>query len=210
MPACLEHADVRESILDAAGRLFEHFGYRKTTVDDIAHEAGVGKATIYVYFPSKAETALSWIDRSNERLLHELQEIAKSEGSSAERLQRMLRTRVMVRFDRAQHFVQSFDELFAPVRPALLVKRDQNNKREAGALAEVIAEGAAKGEFCCGDPSSAGYHLVLATNALLPYGLSGDHLGDRDTVEDNVLQIAHWLLYGLTGNQKPSAERGQS
>ncbi len=198
MSACQEHAEVREAILAAAGRLFERFGYKKTTVDDIAHEAGIGKATIYVHFPSKAETALSWIDRSNDRLLEQLQEIASSEGSPAERLRLMLHRRVMVRFDRAQHFATSFDELFAPVRSALLVKRDLNDHREAGAFAEVIFEGVAQCDLSCEDPSAAGYHLVLATNALLPYGLSADRLGDRANVEENVLQIAHWLLYGLT------------
>jgi AcrR family transcriptional regulator len=198
MPVCLEHPEVREAILDAAGRLFERFGYKKTTVDEIAHEAGIGKATIYVYFPSKAETALSWIDRSNDRLLQELRDIAQSEDSPADRLRLMLHRRVMARFDRVQHFAQSFDELFAPVRSALLLKRDQNDHREAGALAEVIAEGVSRGLFSCEDASAAGYHLVLATNALLPYSLSADRLSDRATVEGNILQIAHWLLYGLT------------
>jgi len=198
MPACQTHSDVREAILDAAGRLFERFGYKKTTVEDIAHEAGIGKATIYVHFPSKAETALSWIDRSNLRLLEDLHEIAKSADPPAERLRSMLHRRVMVRFDRAQHFAQSFDELFAPVRSALLAKRDQNDYREAGALAEVISEGVAQGSFVCEDPSAAGYHFVLATNSLLPYGLSANRLGNRANVQENVLQIAHWLLYGLS------------
>ena len=198
MPMCQQQQDVKDGILDAAGRLFERYGYKKTTVDDIAHEAGIGKATIYFHFPSKAEVALSWIDRSNLRLLEELREIARSDGSPADRLRRMLHRRVMVRFDRAQHFAQSFDELFAPVRSALLVKRDQNDRAEGGALSEVIAQGVSEGAFCCEDPLAAGYHLVLATNALLPYGLSADRLGDRATVEENVLQIARWLLYGLT------------
>lgn len=45
---------VRERlILDAAERLLLRWGYRKTTVDDVAREAGVGKGTIYLHWKDK-------------------------------------------------------------------------------------------------------------------------------------------------------------
>jgi AcrR family transcriptional regulator len=43
------------SILDAAEALLVGFGYRKVTVDDVARRAGVGKGTVYLYWPSKRE-----------------------------------------------------------------------------------------------------------------------------------------------------------
>src|SRR4029077_18653493 len=43
--------DTRDAILDATEKLIGVLGYAKTTVDDVAKEAGVGKRTIYVYFP---------------------------------------------------------------------------------------------------------------------------------------------------------------
>ena len=42
--------DARDTILDAADGLIQRFGYQKTTVDDIAREAGIGKGTIYLHF----------------------------------------------------------------------------------------------------------------------------------------------------------------
>ena len=48
--------DAREAqILDAAAELFVHYGYDKTTVSDIAREAGVSKGAIYLHFESKDE-----------------------------------------------------------------------------------------------------------------------------------------------------------
>ena len=38
------------------------------TIDDLAREVGIGKGTVYLYFPSKEEIALSHIDRIIERL----------------------------------------------------------------------------------------------------------------------------------------------
>ncbi len=40
-------------LLDAAADLFVHYGYDKTTVSDIARQAGVSKGAIYLHFPSK-------------------------------------------------------------------------------------------------------------------------------------------------------------
>ncbi|MGB7338250.1 MAG: helix-turn-helix domain-containing protein [Phototrophicaceae bacterium] len=46
--------DEREQrILDAAADLIAHYGYDKTTVSDIAREAGISKGAIYLHFDSK-------------------------------------------------------------------------------------------------------------------------------------------------------------
>ena len=46
---------VKASILQAAERLFQRWGINKTTMEDIAREAGKGKSTLYYYFKSKDE-----------------------------------------------------------------------------------------------------------------------------------------------------------
>jgi AcrR family transcriptional regulator len=46
---------VRQAILDAAKRVFVRWGLNKTTMEDIAREAGKGKSTLYYYFKSKEE-----------------------------------------------------------------------------------------------------------------------------------------------------------
>ncbi len=46
--------EVREQrILDAAAKLIVHYGYDKTTVSDIAREAGISKGAIYLHYSSK-------------------------------------------------------------------------------------------------------------------------------------------------------------
>jgi len=46
-------ADTRQEILDAATRLFGDFGYRGTSLADIAHEIGFSKASVLYHFASK-------------------------------------------------------------------------------------------------------------------------------------------------------------
>ena len=59
---------VRDRILDATNGLLARYGYRKMSMTDLAREAGVGKGTLYLYFSSKEDVALSSIDRLVEKL----------------------------------------------------------------------------------------------------------------------------------------------
>jgi AcrR family transcriptional regulator len=45
----------RECILDAARRAFARFGFKKTSVDEIARDAGVAKGTVYLACDSKED-----------------------------------------------------------------------------------------------------------------------------------------------------------
>lgn len=45
----------RECILVEATKIFARFGFKKTSIDDIAREAGVGKGTVYLAAESKEE-----------------------------------------------------------------------------------------------------------------------------------------------------------
>jgi AcrR family transcriptional regulator len=53
----------REEILDAAARLFAERGYSETDTQHLIDEVGVGKGTLYRYFPSKRELFLAAADR---------------------------------------------------------------------------------------------------------------------------------------------------
>ena len=55
--------DKRECILKAAVRAFSRMGFRKTSIDEVAAEAGVGKGTIYLAVSSKDELFLSAVER---------------------------------------------------------------------------------------------------------------------------------------------------
>ncbi len=49
----------KKSILDGALKVFKTHGIEKTTMDEIAHESGFGKATLYYYFASKDEVFIA-------------------------------------------------------------------------------------------------------------------------------------------------------
>jgi len=56
MNAVIDQQDIkREKILDAAYQRFLHFGYSKTTMNEIAGDLSLSKALLYYYFPDKSQ-----------------------------------------------------------------------------------------------------------------------------------------------------------
>src|SRR5258705_1122081 len=115
----------RDAILDAAQRLFARYGYRKTTVDELAREAGIAKGTVYLYFKSKEEIAVGRIERVLESMRVRLEGIASSAGSPLDRLRAVLIDRVMFRVDSAQLYATDIETLLGEIRPALAVQRQE-------------------------------------------------------------------------------------
>lgn len=65
-------ADTRQAIAEAALRLFRDGGYDQTTVDAIAGDAGVSRATVFRYFSSKEELIFARYPGEIERLRYEI------------------------------------------------------------------------------------------------------------------------------------------
>ena len=200
-------AGTRELILDAAERLIGVLGYSKTTMDDVAKAAGVGKRTIYVHFPSKEEVVLSTIDRIVARLVDRLRVHAAAPGPAAGRIRAMLVERVLFRFDSVRDYSHGLDELFASLRPAYLARRERYFAAETGVFEEVLATAHASGEFDVTDTRAAAEALLLATNSLLPYALSARELGRRVVVEARISRLADLLLHGLCRVRKPRSTK---
>jgi AcrR family transcriptional regulator len=190
-------SSVRENILDAIERLLARYGYKKTTMEDLAREAGIGKGTIYLYFPSKEEVALCSIDRVVERVQERLRAIAALGGPAGDRLRQMLVERVLTRIDSVRAYSESLDDLFEALRPAYMARRGRYFANETAIFARVLLEGRRSGEFRFTDAQATAHTLLLATNSLLPYSLSVRELGERSAIAKNIDRLADLLLRGL-------------
>ena len=52
-----------DTIIEAASKIFLRYGYQKTSMDDIAREAMIGKGTIYYYFNSKEDIFIAILEK---------------------------------------------------------------------------------------------------------------------------------------------------
>jgi AcrR family transcriptional regulator len=83
-------ADVRAAILEAAFRLFSERGYSETTLPQIAREAGISTANVYVYFRGKLDILFTlygpWLGDQLDRIEARL----ARERDPARRIERLL------------------------------------------------------------------------------------------------------------------------
>jgi TetR/AcrR family transcriptional regulator, regulator of autoinduction and epiphytic fitness len=79
----------RAEILDAALRAFGQYGYRRTSMDDIASEAGIAKGTIYLSFASKEEVFQALAQRLAQQMLTGAESASRQPGTTADKLAAM-------------------------------------------------------------------------------------------------------------------------
>ena len=72
MPQTPVRRSRRDDLLAAAARRFVDVGLRKTTMEDIAREAGAGKATLYRHFANKSDLIDALLVSEGERLRRRL------------------------------------------------------------------------------------------------------------------------------------------
>jgi AcrR family transcriptional regulator len=198
MRSSVKQKEVRDAILDATDSLLSRYGYKKMTIDDLAKEVGIGKGSVYLHFTSKEEIVLSHIDRIIEQLKGKLSAIAASGEKPEDRLRKMLKTRVLHRFESVQHYTQNLNDLLAAIRPNFLARRETYFTQEARIFASVIEDGQQSGDFARNaEAAEIAESMILATNSLLPFNLTVQELGARKDVEKKTQRLADLLLQGL-------------
>ena len=82
--------DRKKLILEEAARLFSTKRFDEVLMDDIAHQAGVGKGTIYTYFADKEELYFAVVFEGIRRLNEQLQRKANRQQDPEKELRRMV------------------------------------------------------------------------------------------------------------------------
>jgi AcrR family transcriptional regulator len=84
--------DRRVSVLDSALRVFARYGYRKTSMDDVARAADISRPGLYFYFSSKPELFRAAVE-------HALDDSVTAAQSALADPDRPLRDRLIEAFD---------------------------------------------------------------------------------------------------------------
>ncbi len=80
----------RDRILAAATKRFIVHGYRKTAVEDVARDAGIGKGTVYLYYRNKAELLFHTVALEKRQYLSSLEPLRDASLSPVERLRALV------------------------------------------------------------------------------------------------------------------------
>lgn len=133
-------------LLDAAARRFVAVGIGKTTMEDIAREAGAGKATLYRYFPNKQAVVDALVARENARFERALRAAAEGADTAAAKVEAVfldalafLRTHPML--------TKSLAEEPHVLLPYLTLDSGPVVQSGMQLFVEIVEDGIATGEF---------------------------------------------------------------
>ncbi|MGH2749227.1 MAG: TetR/AcrR family transcriptional regulator [Actinomycetota bacterium] len=95
--------EVREAILDTTVALVGEHGLLSVTMSQIAGETGIGRATLYKYFPDVEAILLAWHERQINGHLGYLAEVRDGAGDAGERLEAVLEAYALISHDSRGH-----------------------------------------------------------------------------------------------------------
>jgi AcrR family transcriptional regulator len=130
---------VREATVNTTAALVAEHGLASVTMSQIAKETGIGRATLYKYFPDVDSILTAWHERQINAHLAQLSEIGEHPGTPGERLEAVLHAFAFI--TRGNHDT----DLAALLHRGEHVARAQHHLQTF--IAELIADAAKAGEL---------------------------------------------------------------
>jgi AcrR family transcriptional regulator len=119
---------VRDAILDTTAELVAENGLLSVTMSRIAERTGIGRATLYKYFPDVEAILLAWHERHVSGHLQRLAELREQAGDARQRLEAVLGAYALIQHKR--HATEL----------AALLHRDEHVARAQQYLADIIRD----------------------------------------------------------------------
>lgn len=150
-PADDAHARI-DQIADAALKLFARYGYKRSSMDDIAREAGLAKATLYLHFKGKDDVFRAMLRLLARRVEARCREVSENQGPFPARLAALLQAhhgQIFCSFGTGEHLPElktvmstvaagellAFEQIFTTFAGELLRQAEANGEVSLSGLA---------------------------------------------------------------------------
>jgi AcrR family transcriptional regulator len=156
---------VRDAILDTTAALVGEQGLRSVTMSQIAEVTGIGRATLYKYFPDVETILLAWHERQISGHLEYLAEVRDQAGDAGERLEAVLEAYALIAHDSHGHYDA---ELEALLHRDEQVPRARQHLRHMirDLLAEAAQTGHLRSDVAPDELASYCLHAITAASSL--------------------------------------------
>ncbi|MGH2350737.1 MAG: TetR/AcrR family transcriptional regulator [Chloroflexota bacterium] len=160
--------EVRDAILDTTAALVAEHGLAAVTMSQIAEAAGIGRATLYKYFPDVEAILVAWHDRHVSGHLAQLAEARERAGGAGERLEAVLEAYALMSQKSREHFGTDLGDVATLLHRAEHVARA---RRQLSALirdvlAEAAEAGDVRGDVAPGELAGYCLHALTAAGGL--------------------------------------------
>jgi AcrR family transcriptional regulator len=183
----------QEHIIAVAEKIFARFGFRKTTVDEIAKAAGMGKSTLYYYFKSKEEMFAAVIQRDAQLILRRLTAAMHSSATPQEKFRNYMQTRMIIVQEMSSHYALLKAEYLA-LYPLIEQERQQFYQNEVDTVTDILQQGVSQGVFAVDDVAAAKTVIALLRGWEDQWFISGQ---SAFNLEQELSVLLNILLKGL-------------
>lgn len=186
--------DKRRRIVAAATSLFNRYGFKRTSVDQLAAEAGVAKPTIYAYFDDKEAIFRAVVEAVCDEMVSGAKDASARDAPIEERLAAMLSAKLTRYFElvlaspHAAELVDSHGTIGAEIVQradraylALLVRVIEESeldpkrmKLSAAAAAQLLLRAASGAAYDAKTPAAHRRHVAEIVRAIVA-GMRGAH-----------------------------------
>ncbi len=183
----------RENILKIAREIFSKYGYKKTTLDDIANAVRKGKSSLYYYFESKEDLFQAVITKEANILAHELEIVINRNTDPVEKLRDYILTKLTT-FRSLANFYHAIENDVTAVEFIEEVKK-RYEQDEIRMIKRILIEGVRKNEFEIFDFNLVAIGITTAIKGLEMPLTAGDY--GRVNLENSVDIILKIICYGI-------------
>src|SRR5919198_907459 len=154
--------EVRDAILETTAALVAQHGLHAVTMSQIAEETGIGRATLYKYFPDVEAILIAWHQRQIAGHLEQLARLRDQAGGAGERLRAVLEAYALIQHE------HHGSELAALLHRGQHVARAQRHLTDLlrELLMECVKSGEVRADVAPGELASYCLHALNAASSL--------------------------------------------
>lgn len=183
----------RAAIIEAARRVFAKYTLRKSTMEDIAHEAKKAKSSIYYYFKSKEEIIQAVVENEIELALTEILKSVEKQDTPDKKLYVYSLTRTKI-LHRLSNFYTTMQDEYIEQYGFIDRVRRKHDQKEMTIIADILHEGVEKGTFEIKNLELTSFAIVTALKGF-EYVWAAEQ--DMSVTEKSIDTLFDILFHGI-------------
>ncbi|MCD4819192.1 MAG: TetR/AcrR family transcriptional regulator [Candidatus Cloacimonetes bacterium] len=189
----MKSEEKKKIITKVAQNIFSKYGLVKTTVDEIAKAARMGKASLYHYFKSKEDIFKEVVEKENRYMKEKIREAIINEDTPQKKMK--------VYIFKKMEYLKELANIHSALKDdylehyAFIEKiREKNTREELFTVREILQEGEDKGFFQINDIELTAFAIVSALKGLeFPWSINISF----PEIESNIDKLLEILFNGI-------------
>ena len=193
MEVKLKADEKKKIITKVAQKIFSRYGLLKTTVDEIAKAARMGKASLYHYFQSKEDIFKEVVEKENKFLKEKIREAIINEDTP----QKKMKIYILKKME----YLKELANIHSALKDDYLEHyafieniREKNSREELFTIREILQDGEDKGIFEINDIELTAFAIASALKGLeYPWSINISF----PEIESNINKLLEILFNGI-------------